>query len=218
MTDRINMAAEPRIVTGKKAKQLRRDGWIPAVIYGQQDVKNIQLENLQLRRVLREAGTTHLIDIELRGRKHTVLAKELQVHPTRGELIHVDFFEVNMMEKIVVDAELVSVGNAAPAESGLGSVSLVIHSVEIECLPDNLISEIEVDLTRIETPDDMIFVSDLSVPEGVTILTDPEMVVARFEYAQVAEEEEVEGEEFMFAQEADEVEVISKGKQEEDFD
>jgi large subunit ribosomal protein L25 len=219
MAERISVAAESRTIVGKKAKQLRRNGFIPAVIYGQSSIVHIQIENLLLRRVLRTAGSTNLIEVDIDGSdKRTVLAREIQAHPTRGDLIHIDFYEVNMKEKLIVDATLVAVGVAPPVADGLGSTPLMLHSVQIECLPDNLISEIEVDLTKIETPDDVIYVSDLTVPEDVEILADPEEVVARFDYLQVEEEEEEEEEESFLESVADDVEVIAKGKKEEDED
>ena len=215
MSERAAFTAESRSMTGKKAKKLRRQGIIPAVIYGQGQNLNIQVDNLVLKRVLRDAGTTNLIDISVGKNKHTVLAKDVQVHVTRGDLIHVDFYEVDMTEKLVVEAALVPVGIAAPVNEGLGTTAMIMVSVQIECLPDNLISEIEVDLTKIETPDDVVVVGDLSVPEGVTILAEPDSIVARFDYVQLEEEEEeVELEEdLLMAAAADEVEVIAKGKQ-----
>ncbi|MFZ0546346.1 MAG: 50S ribosomal protein L25 [Candidatus Promineifilaceae bacterium] len=217
MAERISVAAEQRTVVGKKAKQLRRSGYIPAVIYGQGNNVAIQIENLSLRRVLRTAGATNLIDVNIEGGgKRTVLAREVQAHPTRGDLIHVDFYEVNMKEKIVVDATLNAIGIAAPVADGLGSTPLMLHSVQIECLPDNLISEIEVDLAKIETPDDVIYVHDLVVPDDVEILADPEETVARFEYLQLEEEEEEEEEESFLESAADDVEVISRGKREDE--
>jgi large subunit ribosomal protein L25 len=221
MSERATLVAEARKVTGKKAKQLRRQGVIPAVIYGQGQNLNIQVENLSLMRVLRDAGTTNLIDISVGDDSHTVLAKEVQVHVTRGDLIHVDFYEVDMKEKLIVEASLVPVGSAPPVEDGLGTIGMVIVTLEIECLPGNLISEIEVDVSRIETPDDVVLVGDLEVPEGVEILADPDEVVARFDYIQLVEEEEEEEEEsLLMADAADEVEVIAKGKQadEEEFE
>lgn len=215
MAERLEIEAESRTVVGKSARQLRSSGWIPAVIYGQGTNLNIQLENLALRRVLRTAGNTHLIDIVLGDKRRTVLAKDIQVHPTRRDLIHVDFYEVSMTEKIIVDAALVPVGIAAPVADAIGSTVLTQHSVSIECLPGNLISEIEVDMTLIETPDSLIYVRDLAVPEGVTLLTDPEMVIARFEYTEELPEEEEEVEE-LFEPEEEEVEVIARGKREEE--
>jgi large subunit ribosomal protein L25 len=215
MSDRSTLVAEPRSVLGKKVKQLRRDGFIPAVIYGQNKPIHIQLENLVLRRVLREAGSTNLIEMDLDGSSHTVLARHIQFHPTRGELFHVDFYEVNMRQVLTSEAALVATGESPAAEDDEGSAVLVVHSVQIEALPDDLISELEVDISRIETAEDVLHVRDLVAPEGVTILTDPETVIAKFEYRRLEEEEEVEVE-AEEAPEADDVEVITKGRHEED--
>ena len=213
--DRLAIDAEPRAVVGKKVKQLRREGMIPAVIYGINDPVTIQLENISLRRVLRRAGTTNLIDISVAGKKRTVLAREIQQHLTRGDLIHVDFQEVDLKVKITAEASLVLVGRSPMMEDGQGSDVLSLTTVEIEALPDDLIAEIEVDVGQMVSADEPIYVGDLSVPKGVTILTDPETSVARFEYARPEEEEELEELEG-FEATADSVEIIEKGKTEEE--
>ena len=221
MDERTTLKAETRVVAEERAKNLRRDGMIPAVIYGQGNNTLMKVENLALRRVLREAGTTNLIDINVDNETHTVVVKEVQSHVTRGDLIHVDFFEVDMQAKIIVDAELSPVGIAAPVTDGLGTTALVLYSVQIESMPEDMISQIEVDMSLIENPDDMIYVRDLPIPPGIEVLTDPDAVVVRFEYTPIEEEEEEEvDEDLMFAPAADEVEVITKGKQleDEDFD
>jgi large subunit ribosomal protein L25 len=221
MDERTTLDAETRVVAEERAKNLRRDGMIPAVIYGQGDNTLLKVENLALRRVLREAGTTNLIDINVENETHTVVVREVQSHVTRGDLIHVDFFEVDMHAKIIVDAELSTVGIAAPVSDGLGTTALVLYSVQIESMPEDMISQIEVDMSLIENPDDMIYVRDLPIPPGIEVLTDPDAVVVRFEYTPIEEEEEEEvDEDLMFAPTADEVEVITKGKQleDEDFD
>lgn len=218
MSDRVHLEAEPRTLIGKRVKKLRQQGWVPAVIYGQRDTYHIQVENLALRRALREAGMTQLIDIDVNiddGRR-TVLAREIQTHVTRGDVLHVDFYEVDMKQTIVSEAALISTGQSQPEEDGLGATVLVVHAIEIECLPDNLISEVEVDLTQIETPDDVILVKDLPIPAGVTVLTDPETTVAKFEYTRLEEEEEEEEEVSFLEPDAEDVEVIGRGKQEEE--
>lgn len=216
MVDRVNLEVESRQTKTEKAKDLRNDGWIPGVIYGQGQNLHIKAENLSLRRVLREAGMTNLIDINFGDEKRTVLAKDIQKHPTRGDLIHVDFYEVDMTETIIVEAALKMIGESPPVTDGLGTTALILYTLEIECLPDALISEIEVDMSLIQDPEDVVTVSQLEVPQGVTILDDPETVVASFEYIQEEEEEEEVEEELMFAPAADEVEVIGKGKPEEE--
>jgi len=212
MADRISITVEPRSVIGKKVKQLRREGWIPAVIYGQKDPIHVQLENGPLRRALRVAGTTQLVDLLVDGNRTTVLAREIQQHVTRGDLIHVDFYEVDMKGTVTSEAELVAVNQAAPTADGLGVATLALRSLDIECAPDDLVSEIEVDMSMIKTIDGVLHVSDLIMPKGVTALTDSETVVARFEtFFEEAGEGEGEGYEPV----ADGVEVIKKGKEDE---
>lgn len=211
--DRLAIEAEPRAVIGKKVKTLRNKGIIPAVIYGLNDPVTIQLNNKTLRRVLRRAGTTNLIDISVAGDTKTVLAREIQQHVTRGDLIHVDFQEVDLKVSITAEAALVLVGSSQMAIDGVGSDVLSLSSVEIEALPDDLVAEIEVDVSQMASPDDPIYVSDLVAPKGVAILTDPETAVARFEYQRLEEEVEEEEE---FEATADSVEIIEKGKGEEE--
>lgn len=214
-TDRLAIDADPRAVVGKKVKQLRREGLVPAVIYGINDPITIQMDNILLRRVLRRAGTTNLINISVEGGIRTVLAREIQQHLTRGDLIHVDFQEVDLKVKITAEASLILVGRSQMMEDALGSDVLSLNSVEIEALPDDLIAEIEVDVSQMKSADEPIYVSDLPVPDGVTILTDPETAVARFEYTRLEEEEEEEELEGLEPT-ADSVEIIEKGKTEEE--
>jgi len=215
MSERVVLAAEPREVTGKKVKRLRRAGIIPAIVYGQQDSVAIQIDQKVLRRALRQAGTSNLIDLQIGSDNRVVLARDIQQHLTRGDVMHVDFYEVNMKETIRTEATLIPVGESVPASQALGSDIVPMYVIEIECLPGDLISEIELNLAGIESPDDVIYVSDLPVPEGVIFITDPEAVVARFEYARI-EEETTEDEDDLFVQAADAVEVIGK-EDEEDF-
>lgn len=213
MSDRIVIEAEAREITGKQVAQLRREGWIPGVIYGRKTAESVQMEQKALRRALRTVGTTHLAEVSVNGRVHTVLVREIQQHATRGDIVHVDFLEVDMKAKLRAEAELVGVGQAVPEAEGLGVATLMLREVEIECLPDDLVSQIDVDLSTIRTPDDIIHVKDLVVPQGIEIFTDPDMIVARFEYAVTEEEEGAVAEE---AEGAEAVEVITKGKKEEE--
>jgi large subunit ribosomal protein L25 len=215
MSERIVIEAEPREIIGKQTNKLRRDGWIPGVIYGRKTQESVQMEQKALRRALRVVGTTHLAELSLNGKTHTVLVREIQQHATRGDIVHVDFMEVDMKVKLRATAEIAGTGEAAPEAEGLGVVTILTRSVEIECLPDDLVSEIQFDMSLIATPDDMVYVKDLVAPKGVEILDDPDTVVARFEYAAMEEEEEEEelGEE---ESSAENVEVISRGKKEDE--
>jgi len=218
MSDRITIAAEQRKVTGKKVKQLRRQGYVPGVVYGQSEPLNVQMERKQLRRALRTAGMTQLTTLDVDGKEYTVLAREIQQHLTRGDLLHIDFMEVDMAVTIRSEAELVTVGESPAVQSEEGMISQAMFSVEIECLPDALVSQIEVDISRILTPSDSIHIRDLEVPEGVTLLADADATVARFQSIRAALEEEEEGEEEELGElEAGAVEVIGKDS-EEDFE
>lgn len=217
MSDRVTIVAEPRTVTGKKVNRLRRQGVVPGIVYGQAEPVNIQMNAKDLRRALRITGMNQLATLDVEGKEYTVLARDIQQHVTRGDVMHIDFMEVDMTVTIKSEADLVAVGTSAAEETGEGVVTLSIYSLELECLPDALISRIEIDISVIETPGDTIHVSDITVPDGVTILTDPEILVARFSITRAEEvEEEEEGEEGeMEIVDADSVEVISKGREED---
>ncbi len=213
MSDRVAIVAETRTVTGKKVKQLRREGIIPGVVYGRNEPIQVQMENKSLRRALRVVGTTQLADLQIGDDTLTVLVREIQQHVTRGDLEHVDFMEVDMQRTITSEAALVATGTAAPEAEGMGMITLTLHGVEIECLPGDLVSEIEVDLSQIESPDHVLFVSDLVAPKGVTILTDPETPLTSFQIAREEEEEEGEEEEMEYGAEP---EVITARDEDED--
>jgi large subunit ribosomal protein L25 len=219
MSDRIIIEAEPRDTVRKGVSQLRREGMVPGVVYGKGEPQNIQMHQKVLRRALRVVGTSTLADLTMDGKSRPVLVREIQQHLTRGDLLHVDFFEVDMTHTIRMEIELVPVGESAPEENGLGVVTLPMRIIEIEALPDALVSTLDVDISLIASPDDLIHVRDLVLPKGVILTADPDQVVARFEYAALAEEAEASGEfEDEFGATAEDVEVISKGKQDEDED
>src|SRR5690606_11938407 len=215
MAERVTFDAETRSLFGKKSKKLRREGLVPAVVYGQRDPLHIQIDRIPLRRALRQAGTNELIDISVDGKVVTVLARDIQQHATRGDLIHVDFFEVNMAETIIAEVPLIFTGEADSELETMGQVTQILHSVEIECLPGDLVSELEVDISGITMPDDVIYAGDVPLPEGLTLITDPEAAVTSFDYFREEEEEE-EDEDLLFAPAADEVEVIGRGADEDE--
>lgn len=218
--ERLAIVAEPREITGKKVKQLRRVGITPAVIYGASDSINVQLEAHTLRRVLRKSGGSNLIDVQIGEETRTVLARDIQQHVTRGDLIHVDFLEVDLKIAITSEAELIPVGESEATEEGTGTVTFAIRTIAIEALPEDLVSEIEVDISLIVTTDDVITVADLVAPKGVTILAEPEEAVASFSFDRAELDEDEEDEEGLlegeFEPAADSVEVIGKGKDEEE--
>jgi large subunit ribosomal protein L25 len=196
--ERVELRASSRTVQGKKVKQLRAAGWIPAVLFGPDTPSNtIQIENRDLLRVLRETGSTALIDLYVgeQAEPKTVLAREVQRNPVTGHLLHVDFYQVRLTEKVKTTPRLEFVGESPLTGAGRAVLIYGMNEVEVECLPTDLINSITVDLSSMESMDDTILVRDLSVPPSVTILADPDEVVVSVVASRIAVKEEAEAEE-----------------------
>jgi len=211
--EQIELTAQRRTITGKKVKRLRQQGIIPAVLYGPGvESTPLQVEERALHRAMRRAGQ-RLINLRVEGdpQPHRVLAREVQRDVITGRVLHVDFLEVSLTQKLTTRVPVVLVGEPDPVRRGLAVLLQGVDEVEIACLPEDLISSIEVDVSDLKL-DQVLHVRDLRVPAGVEILTEPEEMVAqlsllRVAKAQLAEEEAIEEE-----VSPDEVEVIAKGK------
>ncbi|MGB9673397.1 MAG: 50S ribosomal protein L25 [Anaerolineales bacterium] len=207
--ENIELIATKREVTGKQVKALRREGKLPAVIYGRHlSPLPILLNSHETNRVLPNVTSSQLITVNVDGTKHTVLVREKQRHPVLGSLIHVDFLAVSMTETLRANV-LIELEGEAPAVKNYGGVVVpVLEEVEVECLPKDLPDKISVDLSSLENIGDAIHVKDLITPDGVDVLTDAEEVVVLVKLP--------EGEEVEAAVEGAEPEVIEKGKKEEE--
>jgi len=212
----LELHAEVRTVVGKQVRRLRREDWIPAVIYG----PGIESRPLQVRRreaedVLAEAGTSQLISVRVSGEKEPLhaLVREVQRDPISRELLHIDFYHVEMDKPITVDVPLILVGESPVVERGLGILLQLRESIEIECLPKDLVDAIEVDLASLTEVGQEITVADLAIPANIRVLADPDEVVVSVSPVEEAEEEE-EAEEVEAAAEA-EPELIRRRKEEE---
>jgi large subunit ribosomal protein L25 len=196
VVDTVKLEAEPRSVVGKKVKLLRRQGLVPANIYGhQRDSMALQLsERLVTHRITRSSRST-LFSLSLDGGEpQPVLVKQLQRHPTTGRVLHIDFYRVAMTEKLKASVPLRFVGEAPAVKQFDGSMLHNLSAVEVESLPADLPSEIEVDVSGLATLDDAVHVGDIQIGSGVEILTDAEELVAKV-LPPVAPEEEVVEEE-----------------------
>ncbi|HDH09773.1 MAG TPA: 50S ribosomal protein L25 [Chloroflexi bacterium] len=208
--ERIELKVEKRTLLGKKVKRLRRQGLIPAIIYGHEtEPIPVQIEERELTRVLAQAGPNRLITLRLDGRPRLALAREIQRDVITDKLLHVDFYTVVMTEKLSAEVPLILVGESPAVERREGVLQHGIDTVEVECLPGDLIHSIEVDLSELKELGQAIYVKDLKVPPSVEILTDGEEMVVKV----VPIVEEVEEEEVAVA--PGEVEVVTKRKEEE---
>ncbi len=212
--EQLELNVEKRTIVGKQVKQLRDKGIIPAVVFGHEiGSLAIQAPEKALRTVLSRAGTNHLIALKVQGQKKPTLAlvRDVQRDVIKGTVTHVDFQAVVMTEKIRTTVPVHFVSDSPAVLSGLGMLLHDLDEIEIECLPGDLISHIDVDLSALKDLDDAVHVKDLHVPPTVAILNDPEdMVVHVARIVEAAEELEAAPEE------AGEVEVVRKGKAEEE--
>ncbi len=191
---RLELEASKRDVTGKKVRFLRRQGIIPANIYGHGiDSTPINVDARSLKNLLAHAGKTDLISLKVDDSKGPVkvLMREVQKNPINDEPLHVDFYQVRMTQKIKTDVPLVFIGEA-PVLRNVKNSSLfhLIDSLHIEALPDDLPHSFEVDVSNIEELDQAVYVKDISIGPGITLLSDPEQMVVKV--AEARKEEVIE--------------------------
>jgi large subunit ribosomal protein L25 len=211
-TEQVELTAEKRAVLGKQVKQLRRQGWVPGVIYGHGfSSLPLQFEERSLRQVLSKVGGSQLISVKIKGNKQpeVALVRDVQRDPIRGTFLHVDFYRVQMTERLTAEIPLVTVGESPVVEAREGILLQGISTIEVECLPGDLVDAIEVDLSDLEEIDQALYVRDLAVPAGIEVLTDADEMIVR---VVPLEAEELEEEEEEVMPEAEEIEVITEAK------
>lgn len=191
MADQIEMTAQRREITGKKVKQLRRVGMIPAVVYGRhQAATSIQIEERALHNTLMRAGMTRLVNIQLGSNDAVVaLVRAIQREPMTLRVRHVDFQAVSMDEPIVTTVPIILEGHAPALEHG-GVLLHALNEIEIRALPADLIEAVTVSVTSLKDYEAAIHVSDIKVPAKVEILNHGDELVAKVAPPKVQEEEE----------------------------
>jgi large subunit ribosomal protein L25 len=217
--EQIELKAEPRTLTGKQVRQVRNQGYVPAVVYGSNSEPTpIQVEGKTLHKVLSKAGGNTLIALQI-GKKKPVptLAREVQRDIIRHNILHVDFYRVVMTERITAEIPLVLTGEAPAVDEG-GVLVHGLSTVEVQCLPADLPSVIEVDLSSLAEFNDLVAVADLQVPSSVTVLSDPDSVIARIEAPRIIEEEVEEIEEVEVPAEPELVGRAETEEEEEDIE
>ena len=204
MADRITLTLEPRTTTGKKVKLLRQAGIIPVHLYGSGiSSRTLQCQRPALIRVLARAGANTPVTITVEGDtdEHLAFVREVQWDPIRGDLVHVDFLRTEATQRISAEVPVTFIGDSPGARLANGSVVQQLRSIVVEALPLDMPRELVVDLALLTEPDSIVRAGDLSLPEGTTLITNADGVVARIEVARV--EEEVFGAEAPAAVEGD---------------
>ncbi|RJQ28097.1 50S ribosomal protein L25 [Candidatus Parcubacteria bacterium] len=216
---REKLTVNPRTALGKKVKKLRKQGLIPANIYGK-DIKStaVELPLKEFINVFNKAHETGLVDLEFDKKTIPVLIYNVQVNPVTQEPLHADFYKVNLKEKITTNIPVVAVGEPLAVTEKKGILLNSLFEIEVEALPAELPEKIEINVENLKEVDEEIRVEDIKAPANVTILTDPNQVIFKIgelitkEAEEQAEAEEAEATEAAATQ-APETEV--KGEQPE---
>ncbi len=184
------VTAEPREVVGKKVSTLRRQGILPAVVYGaNRESENIQLDARAFDVLRRTTTRNTLVDLKIgKSRATPVLLQGVHEHPVRRFPMHVDFLVVSMTEAITVEVPINYMGDSTAADKLGGTLLHLRESVSISSLAASLPHAIDLDITPLDSFDAVLHVRDLIVPEGVTILTDADEPLARVQPPRVEEE------------------------------
>ncbi len=215
--DKIELKVTKREILGKKVKHLRRQGITPVHLFGHGiESLALQCDTEELERVLAKAGHTGLVSLKLDGEKkpRAAVVRAVDRHWRGGRLLHVDFYQVRMGEKIRVDVPLVLVGEAPALRSKSNMLEHELESLTVECLPDRIPANIQINISSLTEPGQAIRVKDIVMGEGITVLNGPELVIVKVS-ARPAERVEEAVEKPLPAMEAAEKAVATEEQQEE---
>ncbi|MEZ4521233.1 MAG: 50S ribosomal protein L25 [Thermomicrobiales bacterium] len=199
MPDRPTLTAEERTIIGKRVKVLRREGKVPGVIYGTlvEEPISVTLDGRELYRTYIDYGNISLIDVELDGDTHTVYIRNVQQDPVTRVPLHAELFAPNLLVSMSASIPVIIIGESPNLD---GVVTQLRESVDVEGLPTDIPGAIEVDVSNLVEIDDTVWVSDLTMPDGVDLITDEEepivrLMEVRIELEEEETDEELEGEE-----------------------
>ena len=187
---KLVITAESRKILGKKVKKIRAEGILPANIFGK-DMKShsLQLSDKDFRKLFKEAGETTVVEVKVKDKIYPALIHTVQKHPVTGKTIHVDFHKVNLKEKITANVPLKLVGESPAEKSGVGLLLQTVNEIEVESLPTDIPSQIEVDVSKLEEIGNSIHVSDLMIDKAkVEVKNNPEDVIVSVQTAEMKEE------------------------------
>ncbi len=208
----LQISAQKRTALGRKVKGLRKEGLLPAVVYGKGlTTEPISIKEGEFLKVWRSAGESSLVELNVEGGKRNVLIHDVSLHPIEDTLLHVDFYQVRMDELLRTKVQLAFEGEP-PAVKNLGGILVkVMHEVEVEALPADLPHELIADLSVLAEIGGKLAIKDIKLPAQVKIIAEPEETIALIEAPR--SEEEILGEAQPMSLES--IEVVGKKKEEE---
>lgn len=173
------LSAQKRDITGRSTDALRAAGSVPGVMYGfGTEPMNITVDRNAFSKVYAQAGESTVVELTIDGATHPVLIAEIQRHPLTDFFSHVDFRRVDPTRKIEANIRIVLVGESPAVKVGGGTLIQSLEELEVFALPDKLVSELEVDISALKTFDDVLHVSDISVPEGIEVKVEGDTAIA----------------------------------------
>ncbi len=207
--DSIELKVEKRNILGKKTRFMRREGTTPCHLFGHNiESLSLQCATGELEKTIRQAGTSRLINLQIGSDKapRKVFIREIQRHPVRSHLFHVDFYQIKMTEKMKAEIPIVIRGEA-PALKGKGHIlTHVLNTIGMECLPEKLPPQVVLDISGLEEVNQAILIKDIDLGADVIVTNDPEQVIVKISEVAAARIEEEE-EEAALAAEAEEAEA-----------
>lgn len=212
----FQLQAKLRTQTGRQVRALRQAGFIPAVLYGRGiPSKNLEVEYQPFVQMFKKAGESSLIDLSIGEEAPIkVLVHDFTRDPLTENFTHIDFYQVNMAEKIETAIPLKFVGEAPAIKEAGGVLYKGFEEVEVECLPGDLVSEIEVDISPLKTFDDILHLSDLKLPPGITLILKTNEVLAKV--AAPRSDEELAAMEEKVEEKVEDIKVVGEEKKKEE--
>lgn len=205
-TEKIILTAQKRELVGKKVQALRKQGLIPAVLYGQGKTNQLlTIDGAQFRKIFTEVGETGLIYVKIDDTEVPSIIRDHQIDPIKNQNLHIDLMAVNLAEKIEADVPLSFIGISPAVQNLDGTLIEVKNQIHVEALPQDLVPEIEVDIAQLKNLENDLRIKDIAPPKGVTILDDPEETIAIIEPPKTEEELAAE-----LAEPVSEEEAVSK--------
>lgn len=176
--EKIELQAEKRESVGTALNSLRKDGFLPSVVYGHNfEAVPIKIKYIDFEKVFKKAGESTLINLKIGGKEEPAVIKDIQKDPVTDRIIHADFYKVNLKEKIKAKIPLVMIGESEAVKNG-GILVKTVNELEVEALPQDLPHELKIDISGLKNVGDHILIKDISISGEVKIEAGPDDIVA----------------------------------------
>ena len=210
---KIELKAEARTILGSGVKALRKSGYIPAVLYGKgQESISLQIPVKDFNKVLKEAGESTLVYVEVGGHSYPTIIHDVALDPAKDTIVHADFYKVSLTEKVKTKVPVEFVGESPAVKDLAGILVKNVNELEVEALPQNLPHEISVDISLLKAFNDQILVKDIKLGSDVKLLADEDLILVTVK--EPKSQEEIDAELAEPTKGVDDVEVIEKKKEE----